>query len=633
MELGEPWSIKLPVWPKNLWWDEAQEHFAALTEVVEGKFWVQRLTPNTLVESLVPSAPIRVPLPKEFLDIMPQTVKFSLDHQWLAIVIKPTLIRLIFVNSLRDKQWSIDLSTFDPSVMEHTPEETPTHPLNKKPKKDTTGTILNVYFTDHGSIAQDLVVVTTKGLFCYKCSIKKSTILFTYSFPHTSTNAVDGATRCWWDDESRCCVVALENSKNNKLALRGFFFPASKVNNTFTGKELPPPDKLPDFFTETDNVDKLYLVEVYDEPFMLELGDNVLNLYHLDIYSGRHVKGSFEVPNAFPIHDPESIYVCVLDDVICVSCRNAKRTVMLDAQAGVCFVTTQTLSRDEDLEFYSPNFCLERGDDLDGDDGALVYPIVLKLEKLVSSKTETTMATFLLRRSEDWHLAHELAFDELEAQIQGNIDDERKLNGVNGTKSVRRRWMDDVFGIYQPEWLEKDWQASVDLVFKAALLPGSAELRHSSDIALPPGASNLLKGFPKDFLPQTDVIKQLMEHAQQALQKSDDAKLRVLTDAAIDMIGAVTSIGLEPCPALICFTATLLWRLGDVKEFLAMLRSYIRSSAANTKPYQFTGNAILAEVMIAIVTDVELGCKTRECEEIHTTRNGKAKIQCKNATE
>jgi len=227
----------------------------------------------------------------------------------------------------------------------------------------------------------------------------------------------------------------------------------------------------------------------------------------------------------------------------------------------------------------------------------------LKLEKLVS-QNQTTMATFLLRRSEDWRLAHKLAFDELEAQIQGK----------NESRSVRRRWMNDVLGIYQSEWLEMDWKASLNLIFQAALLPNSAELRHASDIEIPADNKNIGE-FPKDFLPQTDIIRQLLEHAQQALESNDAAKVRAVTDAAIDMIGAVTSCELEPCPALICFTATLLWRAGDIKEFLAMLRSYIRSSAANTKSYQKTGNAILAEVLIAIVTDVEIGCKREKHDE------------------
>jgi hypothetical protein len=303
MQVGEPCSIVGETWasedprPVATWYDDSQQRFIALLErrrtappptlsdLVECRILARdddddikslvvvkpglllrfRLPPSLAIEEhqVVGASPGESLLSRR----LPLSTRLSLDHKLLAIQFSSTLLRIIPLQADKSSKqqhhhWTIDLSASGepmPSA-EHTvplPRYKVHESVSAKDSHILPG--CGIIWSDHGGNSQDLVVVTTKAVLCYKISLRRNQMAATHSFRHPQASAV------WWEPTTRAIVVGSygpanecqnvrEVDKNlsngtNCLQLRTFLlrFPRKGKSKRLPRFELPPPRRLAPF--------------------------------------------------------------------------------------------------------------------------------------------------------------------------------------------------------------------------------------------------------------------------------------------------------------------------------------------------------------------------------------------------
>lgn len=321
MELGKPWIVLANVEGANCvastWYDDTQRHFVALlerseisqpfmnAEDVRYQVFQIRSEEAPVSETLVPSKPITVRLPTLLANSDPQNkspirrrvpvlAKLSLDRTLLALQYTDTVIRIVpcTEKATFDKQWTLDVSICTSPTIVSAVDAVGQN--RSKVELGQTGTSIlpgGIIWSDHGGNSQDLVVVTTKDVLCYKVSLQRKSMSATHAFSHPLASAV------WWEPCSRAILVgSYSTTRATDLIMRAFFlhFPPTQSASKLRPfrLELPPPDRIDPFSVEQFraespvSVEDIVFVYMYGDPYCLKLGffeDGMgVTFYHLD---------------------------------------------------------------------------------------------------------------------------------------------------------------------------------------------------------------------------------------------------------------------------------------------------------------------------------------------------------------
>ena len=358
MQVGEPSRIVgeasstppvVELLPAATWYDNSQQHFVALlerspsaipsllSELVEYRVLTYNEASSNLYRTFVTQFRLPCVLATEEHRVGTTTVlcrkipllsKLSLDKELLAIQFSPTLIRIVPMencsneNDQNSKHWTVDLTHGGE------PQSTPSHmmpssssrykvhdPLGKiKETKILPGGII---WSDHGGKSQDLIVVTTGSVLCYKVSLIRKQMAFSHTYHHPQASAM------WYEPISRTIVISsMERALDGKftkdiktevmmLQLRTVMlrFPKTGKAKRLPRLELPPPHRLDPFAVggriyNSDGADanrcrsltmrfKVALVNLYRSPHIVEIGlerDRLrLKFYQLDRSHGAKV--------------------------------------------------------------------------------------------------------------------------------------------------------------------------------------------------------------------------------------------------------------------------------------------------------------------------------------------------------
>ena len=175
-----------------------------------------------------------------------------------------------------------------------------------------------IIWSDHGGNSQDLVIITTRSVLCYKISHKRKQMSATHFFHHPMACAM------WWEPTSRTIVVGsyVEINESHpfpdrilQLQTTMLWFPRNK-RNRLPRLELPPPHRLEPFVVggwrgpslssrnqqiATSDMggsritpQQLVLVNLYGDAYIVEIGVErhfQIRFYYLDrSSSGKPVK-------------------------------------------------------------------------------------------------------------------------------------------------------------------------------------------------------------------------------------------------------------------------------------------------------------------------------------------------------
>jgi hypothetical protein len=304
MQVGQPCTVvretSLPgeSLPAATWYDDGLRHFVALLE--------RRANASSIMSELVecrilslqdnliepgPTLQFRLPI---FLAAeehyaerivcrrIPLLARQSLDGQLLAIQFTPKLLRIVELRSQDDddnnnhdkpKHWTIDLSVGrDPMSSSDDAMPVPRYKVqDSNANKDDTILPGGIIWSEHGGNSQDLVVVTTQSVLCYKISRKRTQMAATHFFHHPPACAM------WWEPTTRTIVVGSygpDSTRGMVLYLRTFLlrFPSPKPKR-LPRLELPPPHRLEPFRVGSRiSQNELKLVNMYGCAHMVEAG-------------------------------------------------------------------------------------------------------------------------------------------------------------------------------------------------------------------------------------------------------------------------------------------------------------------------------------------------------------------------
>jgi hypothetical protein len=264
---------------------------------------------------------------------IPLIAKLSLDQKLLAIQFSPTLLRIVpLEEDKHSKHWTIDFSTSGE------PMPSPSHsvPLARYKvhesvtAKDSSVLPDGIVWSDHGGNSQDLVIVTTKSVLCYKISLARNQMAATHSFRHPQAHKV------WWEPVTRTIVVGSYGQANEcqnvhdknidvvALQLRTFLlrFPKKGKSKRLPRLELPPPRRLAPYavglprttrYTSVTataiDLEDVSLVNLYGHAYIVELecNSNILEItfHRLDpsiggIFYRRYVSAVFLCLSSLP---------------------------------------------------------------------------------------------------------------------------------------------------------------------------------------------------------------------------------------------------------------------------------------------------------------------------------------------
>jgi len=401
MDIGKPWKIlkeKGKVQHAATWFDLTQKHFVALLESLdevsstasttssksgssvksrhgETEEFLLRIysIPSEKIERsfLSSSRKISISLPRSLATEtsgpdapsrrIPHLVKFSLDAKLVALQMTKTKVRIVPVEDKNQhvKHWSIEMASGDPNPISIAPDnESKLHYAYKTiDEKVLSGGII---WSDHGGTSQDLVVVTNRGVYCYKVSLTRNQMSMTHSFSHPDASAF------WWDPISRALVIGSHGPATKStdyrgqqdgtvLYLRTYFLnfapkkPDVKSSGGLTGNlglsiprfELPPPDHLPVFTVGLSRIPaskddaampsvttgEISFVNMYGKPYIVQadwLSEEKslqLNFYHLNRSARKIVSLVLEISLGADFEpsfdDLSGMLVCALDNVLC----------------------------------------------------------------------------------------------------------------------------------------------------------------------------------------------------------------------------------------------------------------------------------------------------------------------------
>lgn len=226
---------------------------------------------------------------------VPLDVRLSLDQSLLAIQFTRTLVRIVPLQRPEDESsssntsqnhWTIDLSTGSIEPVSTGPHSVRTagNSSEGRPSSESDGNnsidykrefeilVNGIVFSDHGGNSQDLMLVTTKAVVCYKISLRRNQMAVAHTFPQSPP-----ACAVWYDPPTRSVVIgsvgsAMDCSNVGKdssrrggssssasetnpkgssittVQLRTFLLRFPTVNKPKMGLprlELPPPRRLP----------------------------------------------------------------------------------------------------------------------------------------------------------------------------------------------------------------------------------------------------------------------------------------------------------------------------------------------------------------------------------------------------
>lgn len=224
---------------------------------------------------------------------LPLDVKLSLDQQVLALQLTPSLVWIVPVDyadassrrNTNQKQWTIDLSSGTPTLSLKGPDfirdrhrsnngqssSSTVSEISNERDSTTEGQILTggIVWSDHGGNSQDLMVITTKAVICFKISLSRNQMAVTHTFKQSPP-----ASAIWYDPQTRSVVVGSIGSASScsnvpkdlwrndggedvqkhrraiisTVQLRTFLLPFPPTNKPTRGLprlELPPPRRLP----------------------------------------------------------------------------------------------------------------------------------------------------------------------------------------------------------------------------------------------------------------------------------------------------------------------------------------------------------------------------------------------------
>lgn len=170
-----------------------------------------------------------------------------------------------------------------------------------------------------------------------------------------------------------------------------------------------------------------------------------------------------------------------------------------------------------------------------------------------------------------------------------------------------------------PEVAKWDHEACLPLIPAAALLSADGD---SNTLMLQDDNPSLYLG----MLFQTEVIQiVLLPQAKEAIGNDDKERLNLICDVCLKYMSSLEATTASATPALECLTIALLWRLGQAEEAMSILSARrewqkVLASKHNamrdgTPPYgafMVIGNESLAEMIIAITTQVEYAAPSKE---------------------
>jgi hypothetical protein len=307
--IGEDWGTDVPN-PIATWFDETDQHFVVLlarrndtpssplVELVEYRVLVLRESHVALGSLLQFHLPVSLATEHHTSSRkIPFLAKLSLDQKLLAIQFSETLVRIVpLEEEKQSKHWTIELEASGEPI--YTPADNAPQPRYKAHYDSMTckdSTIVGLVWSDHGGNSQDLVVVTTKAVLCYKISLLRNQMAATHTFPHPRL-----ASSMWWEPISRTILVgsngpANECSNRHKIKdtaramiqMRPFVlqFPKAKKSKRLPRFELPPPQRLAPFamgFGRNNySAHDIRLVNLYGEACTIELcfGKSRIRMY------------------------------------------------------------------------------------------------------------------------------------------------------------------------------------------------------------------------------------------------------------------------------------------------------------------------------------------------------------------
>ena len=420
-----------------------------------------------------------IPLCKNFTLL---SARLSLDGTLLAVQITATrlLILATVVKSPESEsmnqtdrkhqyQWMIELAsgTFDPHLLNASEKDGNAARTffnryksnqNNKPLavlSSSKDTILKdgVVWSDHGGNSQDLVVVTTYSVLCYKVSLRRKQMSLTHSFPHSATASIfplnpkpfTGLKACqvWWEPHSRSltvgCVAESENAfepNSNQQKGKGVFFiqtfflhfsakpPNMKQGGLEDGLfailprfELPPPDHIATFRASLSSLrndvsdqrseKELYymtMISLNGRPYLIELfwshsDSEVLKIviYRLDRKTSNVRQRPYEMilQADDAVRTASSVLTSVLDNLICLSFPSWDIQIIIDLPPDYLDDSTSTYDNEIHMLHYQPLDRTDNGSVIFGQSSVLLSPTLLLIrEESMPSHSSTFISDF-----------------------------------------------------------------------------------------------------------------------------------------------------------------------------------------------------------------------------------------------
>lgn len=239
---------------------------------------------------------------------------------------------------------------------------------------------------------------------------------------------------------------------------------------------------------------------------------------------------------------------------------------------------------------------------LDSKDQGSLYEIILSQEAIVNScRTSEDIIPFLLRRSQNVPLSHELALQ----LINNAINEKRAMSRL----SLLRLWFGHIaqkyhrLGVDVSSW---DYDACLTLMADSALL--SIHNTHQFPIENDEELCGAV-------LTQTEMLRHLfLPRCKKAAQESNMDDLSLMLDVSLLYMNSLERCGVLPVPALECLIVAMLWKLERGEDAVALLKGrHKRMKDVGTTINASSGNGkvdavqeAFAEMLLAVVKNEKL---------------------------
>jgi hypothetical protein len=579
MERGAPLTVPSHIQGKTakFWWDPAHQQFLLLQDWSLDTATIQRST----LEGVVDKDPIEILLPSLEKDPpLPLAIKASLDQEILAVLLSETLIRIVPVaNKIHaNKHWILDYSlhTGTPVAVAPTINAVGTKggfwnfhgpPPNCKVLPD------GILWSNHEGTSQDLIVVTTNALFCYKVSLKRQQLSLTHVLPHEHA-----VVQFWYEPITRCLTVWQESSS----VLQSYALTVTKQHG-FPRFELLPPTKFEPVIL-VDQANALGVVRVYDQAVLLVENQQELELYTLHRSSLKHQLDRILIPSDFSL--PADMFY-VMDNLLVLCTRDQVLVVDVQDKSAVVIPYSDSDGVDPDMNI-PPRHVLK-----ETTIGPRVIPLHVDLKVYCKTIVSiypadlTRMISFLQRRSTYWTLAQTIILQELNERMNSQCTRGKNEDILSDFPS----WFHQILETYPRDFAKVDCQMSVPFITCCALLPDNEEEQVAQD-------SNLISDSPSQVVTQKMMVTEvLLPQAIQGLSSRDKMRLEFVTDVAVELLCALTKRSIQPCPALYSLLISLLIRTNHQSEALAACEAIAQETAGFDEEMGFQ---VLAKALLQV---------------------------------